>query len=519
MTPTPPQVIIGLDVGTTGVKAAAFGLGPPWRGMAVRRYPLLRPAPGQEVQDPAVIIAATTAALAECVATVGAAEVIGVSLSAAMHGLLALDADLRPISPLITWADERASQEAADLARQPAALDLQEITGTPVHPMTPMAKLVWFRHHDQATWEAARWWAGLKDYLLWWLTGTFATELSSASGTGLLDASSRAWSPLALAASGVAPARLPEIMATTDVLPLGHRAAAAVGLAAGTPVVVGAADGPLANLGTGAINPGVAGLSLGTSGAIRVAVDGPRTDSRGRLFCYALSDPVWVVGGAVSNGAEVLRWAEGVLGSGSSVGEDGASPPGEMPPQPTGPIAESSDGLVMLPFILPERAPMWDHELAGAYLGLRHHHSAANLRRATMEGVCMQMRLLLDRVDDCHPVTSIRATGGAFGSKLWRDLMAAALDRPLIVVGDEDGTAFGAAALGLVALGAAPGLHEALARLGGVSTGTPVTASSEQVAAFADLRRQLGALLAALARTVDMGSTAGRTARDPQDVQ
>ncbi|MDA8276119.1 MAG: gluconokinase [Actinomycetota bacterium] len=510
MTPVARQVIIGLDVGTTGVKAVGFGLGSSWRTLAVRQYPLLRPAPGQEVQDPAVIVAAASAALSECVASIGTAEVVAVSLSAAMHGLMALDADLRPITPLVTWADGRAGEEAADLARQPTALDLQQSTGTPIHPMTPMAKLVWFRHHDPTTWKAARWWAGLKDYLLLWLTGTLATEVSSASGTGLLEVPTRAWSPLALSTSGVDPSRLPEILATTDVLALDRHVAATVGLPAGTPVAVGAADGPLANLGTGAITPGVAGLSLGTSGAIRLAVEGPHPDRHGRLFCYALTDSLWVVGGAVSNGGEVLRWADGMLGAGSPVGADGPPPQGEMTHQPTGPIAESSDGLVMLPFLFPERAPLWDRDLAGAYLGLRHHHSAPHFRRAAMEGVCLQMRFLLERIDEFYPVASIRATGGAFGSALWRDLMAAALDRPMTVIGDEDGTALGAAALGLLALGAVPSLEQALTALGGVSTGAPAAVAAEQVAAFADLRHDIARLLGALARTADVGTAAVR---------
>ena len=343
MTPVPARVIIGLDVGTTGAKAVAFGIGSPWRAMAIREYPLVHPAPGQEVQDPAVIITAATAALAECVTSTGSAEVLGVSLSAAMHGLLALDADLRPLSPLLTWADGRAAEEAADLGGRPEALDLQETTGTPLHPMTPLAKLAWFRHHDPATWAVARWWVGLKDYLILWLTGTLATELSSASGTGLLDVSTRDWSPLALEACGVERGRLPHILATTAVLQLDPQVAATVGLAASTPVAVGAADGPLASLGTGAITPGVAGLSLGTSGAIRVVADGPRPDRHGRLFCYALTDALWVVGGAVSNGAEVLRWSGQAFGAEPPTG-DGTAAGGGSRREPAGAVAASSDG-------------------------------------------------------------------------------------------------------------------------------------------------------------------------------
>ena len=509
MTPAPPQVIIGLDVGTSSVKAAAFGLEREWRTIALRRYPLMHPAPGQEVQDPAVILAAAADALTECVSSVGAAEVIGVSLSAAMHGLIALDAELQAVSPLVTWADGRAADAAADLASRPDALELQQATGTPVHPMTPLAKAVWFRLHDPATWTAARWWVGLKDYLIWWLTGTLATEVSSASGTGLLDIATRSWSPLALGAAGIEPAQLPVVRATTDVLAMDRKVAADVGLPAGTPVAVGAGDGPLANLGAGALAPGVAGLSLGTSGAIRLAVDGPHPDPGGELFCYALTEQLWVTGGAISNGAEILRWADRAFAPevDSAPGRI-ALTPDEGTGAPSGAIADSSDGLVMLPFLLPERAPLWDRDLAGAYLGLRRHHVAAHLRRAAIEGVCLQMRFLLDRVDRRYPVASVRATGGAFRSPLWRDLMAAALDRPMIVVGDEDGTALGAAALGLLATGAVPSLDEALAALGGASTGTPAAAAAEHVAIFLDIRRSLARLLGALARTTDMGADA-----------
>ncbi|HET9733000.1 MAG TPA: gluconokinase [Acidimicrobiales bacterium] len=494
----PATTVIGLDVGTTGVKAVAFGLGTPWRKVAMREYPLLRPAARQAVQDPAVILSAASAALGECVASVGPSQVVGVSLSAAMHGLLALDADRMPVSPLVTWADGRAALEATGMAADPRALDLQQTTGTPVHPMTPLCKLLWYRRNDPATWAAARWWVGLKDYLLLWLTGTLATELSSASGTGLLDTFARAWSPLALTACSVDAEQLPPILATTASLPMDRRVAASVGLPAGTPVIAGAADGPLANLGTGAIAPGVAGLSLGTSGAIRVAVDRPLTDRHGRLFCYALAEPLWIVGGAISNGAEVLRWTE------QAVGSDRAQRPGGPAARwPDGPVAESSDGLMMLPFLLPERAPLWEPDLAGAYLGLRHHHGPGHLRRAAMEGVCLQMRFLLDRVDSGYPVTSVRATGGAFGSPLWRDLMAAALDRPLTVVGDEEGTALGAAALGLLALGRAADLEEAVTVLGSATTaGDPVPARPEQVAAFAGMRQRLAVLLDGLTRTV-----------------
>ncbi len=499
------DVIVGLDVGTTGVKAVAFDLANRRRTVAIREYPLIQPSPGQQVQDPAVIIAGAHAALCECLADARGSSVLAISLSAAMHGLIALDDSCRPITALITWADERARTEAIELASDPAAFDLQAVTGTPVHPMTPLVKLEWFRRNDPATFSAARWWVGLKDYLIFWLTGILATETSSASGTGLLDVTTRTWSPEAMAACGIDQRRLPEILPTTAVLPLRSDGplASSLGLEEGTPVAVGAADGPLANLGSGAVDVGIAGMSLGTSGAIRVATDGPRPDRLGRVFSYALVEPLWVAGGAISNGAEVLRWAARTLSPGAPNGA-----PGDPPTDPTQGVADDSGGVVMLPFLLAERPPIWNPELAGAFVGLRHHHTEAHMRRAAMEGVCIQMRLLLDRVSAHHPVTSIRATGGAFRSPLWKSLMAAALERPMTVTGDEEGTALGAAAVGLLATGYSESLRDAAAALERQPEEAlrPEAVDPSLVKVFGELRSRTAVLVDALAENVSTRS-------------
>ena len=497
MTPAPAQVIIGLDVGTTDVKAAAFGLGSSWRAMAYREYPLLAPSPGQAVQDPAALVTACGEALAECVALAGHAEVVAISVGAAMHGLMALDGELRPITPLITWADARAREQARALRASGQAGELHALTGAPVHPMTPLTKLLWFRHHDPDTWASARRWVGLKDYVLEWLTGSLVTELSSASGTGLLDMSTRTWSTEALELCGLDAGRLPPIMATTAALALAAPAARAVGLAAGTPVVVGAGDGPLGNLGTGAISPGIAGLSLGTSGAVRMAVSEPRVDAGRTLFCYALTDALWVVGGAISNGGSAMRWAGGALVPDvqAAAGDQG---PDAAVLALAASVPAGCDGLVMLPYLLAERAPLWDPDLPGAYLGLRRAHTRAHLVRAAAEGVCLQMRTILDQLDAVTPVDSVRVTGGVFRSTLWREVTAAMLGRSIDVVGNAEGTALGAAALGLFGLGRSPSLPDAVAELSASGPPETVDADPELVATYDRLRASVPELIDAL---------------------
>ena len=490
------DVIIGLDVGTTAVKVAAFGVGgaPGMLAKALAEYPLEQPQPGWQVQDPANVLSGIDSAVADCVARLGRARVVGIALSTAMHGLVGLDAQHRPLTPLVTWADSRARDEARQLRRQGLARELLHRSGTPVHPMSPLLKLIWFTRHEPQLTGQVRWWAGLKDYVLHHLTGDLVTELSSASATGLLNLSSRNWDPQSLDLAGIKADQLPPVLATTAVLNLSERASRRFGLARGVPVAVGAADGPLGNLGTGAITPGVAGLSVGTSGAVRMVVSKPSFDAEGRLFCYALTDDAWVIGGAVSNGGITLRWAGETFApdlvakghADTEVLELAAAAPA------------GSDGLLMLPYVLSERAPLWDPDLAGAYLGIRAHHTRGHFIRAAVEGVCLQLSTIVDSLDSISRVQSIRATGGPFRSDLWRQVMAATLGRPMSVEADAGGTALGAAALGWYALGGASSLTDALAAVGGprldMSAAT-VAVTPSAVSTYAQLRVNVRTLI------------------------
>jgi gluconokinase len=270
-------------------------------------------------------------------------------------------------------------------------------------------------------------------------------------------------------------------------------------------VILGAGDGPLGNLGTGAISPGVAGLSLGTSGAIRTVVPEPQVDADGTLFCYALTDSVWVAGAAISNGGFVVRWAAASLapdlvaaspekGVDQSILELAASVPA------------GSEGLVMLPYLLSERAPLWDPDLRGACLGLRREHTRAHFVRAAVEGVAMQLRLILERLDTLQQVSSVRATGGTLRSELWRQVIAAILERPLYAVGDAEGTALGAAALGLFALGRAPELADAVTQLSepDALAAPRIDPDPQLVATYRQLRASVPELIEALAPVAEL---------------
>jgi gluconokinase len=236
---------------------------------------------------------------------------------------------------------------------------------------------------------------------------------------------------------------------TTTVLPgLATAAARATGLPADTPVVVGAGDGPLANLGLGAVKPGVVACSIGTSGALRVMVEKPAVDPLGGVFCYALTEDRWVVGGAVNNGGIVLEWT----------GEALAPDLGDVPQQELLALAArvpaGSGGLIMLPYLLSERAPHWSAVARGAYIGLTNAHRREHLIRAALEGVCHQLALVLRSMRAAgNEVVEIRASGGFARSPLWRQMLADALGLEIHFPAGHEGSSFGAALLGMQALG------------------------------------------------------------------
>jgi len=450
------NVVLGVDIGTTSAKAVAFDADARELGRGEAGYPLLEPEHGQAVQDPAVVVDATLAAVraATTAAREQGAQIAALSFSGALHSLVGLDAQGRALTPLVTWGDMRATEQAERLrAEHP---ELHDRTGTPLHPMSPLPKLVWFAEHEPETFAAVRRWAGIKELVVARLTGTWAVDHSVASATGLLNLRELDWDDEALAIAGIDAKALSPLVPTTHRLELDAACAADLGLEGGVALIVGAADGPLANLGVGAVHHGVAACSIGTSGALRLMVERPAVDPQRRVFCYALLPGHWIVGGAINNGGAVLRWAGEALAP-------------DLGPHAEGHLLElaadvpaGSEGLLMLPYLLSERAPHWSTVPRGAYVGLTRHHGRGHLVRAALEGVCLQLAVVLASVRDAgNEVGEIRATGGFARSDLWRQMLADALGMPIGFPAGHEGSAFGAALLAMDALGMVDGIDRA----------------------------------------------------------
>ncbi|MGC4793329.1 gluconokinase [Micromonospora saelicesensis] len=496
---TLPGVVIGVDIGTTSTKAVAYDTDGRQLGSHLVGYPLNNPQPGYAEQDPQLILEAVLKSISIVVAEL-VQPVAGLSFSSAMHSLIGLDPDGNPLTPSVTWADSRSTRQAERLRAVPSGLALHRRTGTPMHPMSPLPKLLWFAEQEPKLFERVAHWVGIKDWVLLRLCGALVTDHSIASATGLLDIHKLEWDPEALTIAGITPEQLPQLVATTAVLPnLTPQAAAQTGLPERTPVVVGAGDGPLANLGLGAVHPGMVACSIGTSGAMRVMVERPAVDPLGGVFCYALTEHRWAVGGAINNGGIVLKWAGAALAPdlGEHSEEDLVALAARAP--------VGSGGLIMLPYLHSERAPHWSALPRGAYVGLTHAHRREHLVRAALEGVCQQLALVLSSVRAAgNEVREVRAGGGFARSGLWRQMLADALGLPVSFPAAHEGSSFGAALLGMEALGLIPSIDVAADLVRIEETVRPDPAAAATYAAllplFAELYEALTPAFASIRR-------------------
>jgi gluconokinase len=316
---------------------------------------------------------------------------------------------------------------------------------------------MWLKENDLEVFTEAAWFVGIKEYIFAKLFGRVVMDYSIASAMGLFNLSKLAWDKEALNIAGVTADRLPEPVPTTYRLQgLDASEATRMGISADTPFIIGASDGTLANLGVGAYEPGVFSVSVGTSGAVRTVVPMPITDPKGRLFCYALTENAWVVGGAINNGGILLRWVRDVLATqeAATAKLKGIDPyvylTGLAEQVPAG-----SEGLLMLPMLTGERAPHWNANARGVFFGLSLTHGKSHMIRAVLEGVVYGLYSVAAALTEMvGKGKEIRASGGFARSVFWRQIMTDVWGMPLVVPEVIESSGLGAAYLGLMAMGA-----------------------------------------------------------------
>lgn len=451
------MALLGIDLGTSAVKAVVIDEAGQVLGTGTREIPMEVPLPGRAEQDPEAWWSNAVMAVRQALHEADTTDIVSIGLDGQMHGGALLDADQQPLGRAITWADQRSADLIPGIEAEVGIETFLSIAGTRPAAGFMAPTLVWLQQHEPERLEATSMFVMPKDYLRLRLTGEAATDFSDASATALFDVASRAWSLELCQMLGVPSEVLPPLLESGEVAGrLTEPAAAELGLEAGIPVAAGSADQCAQAVANGLVDPGRGSVTLGTGGQILVATGAPMADPKGRIhtFCHAAPERWYQLGATLSAGLS-LRWLRDQLRLQSDN-------PYAALDQLAADVSAGSDGLIFLPYLVGERSPIMDPEATGAFVGLTLGHGQGHLARAVLEGVACSLRATRDAVLDaggsCH---TWLATGNGLASPLWRGIVTDVFGEPLSYVDAPERTGVGAALIGGIGAGVYAGYHEA----------------------------------------------------------
>jgi xylulokinase len=480
-------VLLGIDIGTTGVRAALFAEGGTLVADANVACPHDAPQPGWAEADPDVWWRAIGRALRELATTTTLADVASIAVVGQAPTVVLVDGAGAVVRPAILWLDTRAEREAREL-------------GTEAYYLGP--KLLWLARHEPAALARTKWVLQSHAFVAQRLTGEVAVDPSTAALTlPLFDLAKLEWMQKAFShvqdastGGGVTAAQMPPLRRAHELLgKVTAQAASATGLRAGTPVVVGGADFAAATLGAGVLAEGESCLMLGTAGNLLVPRKTPGTDPR-LINAFHVGTESWLsLGGTLSGGAQ--EWLRHALARGSLLDDDtavrGALPTFEVLDGEASRVTAASEGLLFLPYLQGERTPIWDVTARGAYVGLGLHHGRAHLWRALLEGIALgfvDCQAVLE--DGGVKLREVVAANGGGKSALFRQILCDALGVPLAYAAKGGGTVAGAAMLAALGAGILGSPEDARAWRGEVLRHEPDLAAHRRYRELLSLRRE-----------------------------
>ena len=456
---------LSLDIGTSSVRAVLFDENGYQKRIASIEYGLISTIGGRAEIDPDFVFDSALKVIKSCV-SVGY-KPSGIGVSCHMHSLMLIGKDGRPLSNLLTWADSRSGAEADEIVHGFDADDLYKRTGCRVqHPLYPVSKLLWFKRHEPEAFNAAHKFITIKEYIIFRLYGEFIVDYTLASCQGYYNIHSQNWDTHIIKdILGIGADRLSEVAECTHVLK-GFRGEyeEALGIPRDTPLVIGSGDGIMANVGCGVFDDTAFSSTIGTSGAVRTAVDSPLLDPQQRTWCYSFTRDMWVAGGAINNGGIALKWLKEEF---RQQFEYDAGKEGEsiyrLFDRFAAEIPAGSEGLVFLPYLTGERCPDWNANARGLMFGLGYAHGRKHIIRAAMEGVMYRLYSVYEVLTALrNNAVQIRANGGYAASELWLQIQADIFNKEVHVLGVTEASALGAAYTAMYALGAVKDMKSAL---------------------------------------------------------
>lgn len=441
------RVLLGIDLGTSAVKASLYGMDGCEFAASGVPYPTLRTGQSEE-QEPRDWLKAVSRTLSEVLAH---GRPVALAVTGQMSGLLLADAEGQPVFPFLPWSDRRAEAEASGLAERFGAGQLYQATGCRAVGSYPAAKLKWVQEHHPDRWAQVRRVLGAREYLLRLLTGVYVSDPSCAGATQLFDLRNQVWWVPMLDALGLDISCLPNVMLPWEQAGVTGPWAASLGLPAGIPVAAGAGDGVCSSLGAGAREVGDVVISVGTSGVVRSLAAQPLIHPTAATTCYPLGPGLYAGTGVTSTAGAALEWTASLLGL-----PDTADLERVALGAPAG-----AAGLTFVPYLGGSRTPFWDAGARGSFVGLDLSHTRAHMARAAIEGVALSLVHALDALRNAGaPVARILLTGGGSRSQLLTATLAGLTNLPTFVTRGGDAT-LGAAQLAGVAGGFFPDLGAA----------------------------------------------------------
>jgi gluconokinase len=476
--------ILGIDIGTSGTKAIAFSHDGEIIGNAYRSYEPIETVPGHHELNPTTIFEAFLETVSEILLSLeGKADLSAISFSSAMHSVVLVDKKNQPITNLVTWADIRSRDQAEKLKGSTEGADIYRLSGTPIHPMAPLYKIMWFHETQPALFKKTERFISIKEYIVYRLTGKYLVDYSIASGSGLFDIYYLRWNPAALSLAGITIDQLSQPVTTTHIEQVDFVINEQVRLK--TQLVIGASDGCLANLGSNAVKHGDVSVTIGTSGAVRMVSAAPKYDPKGRIFNYVLTPELFVSGGPINNGGVLLKWyTENFLQFNpehtSTKNISGASNDFKIFVETASSVLPGCEGLVFLPYIQGERAPVWDAGAKGVFFGVTSAHTQAHFMRAIIESICFALKdVSLSLEETIGNINNVYASGGFVKSPAWVQILCDILGKKIHITDTADASSIGAAMLGLFATNVIQKVEDASRFLTIQKTYSPATNSSD----------------------------------------
>ena len=445
---------IGIDVGTSSIKALLVSPSGEVLASSNPQYPFQTPAPLFAETDPEVWWQATCVALRELLAEHKAESIGGVGLTGQMHGLVLLDEKGKPLRPCIMWNDQRSYQECAEMTEIIGESEVLRITGNPILAGFTAPKLRWVEKNEPEIFSRIAKVLLPKDFIRYRLTGEFFSDVSDASGTSMLNVGKRQWSEEILSAMGWPSRWLPEVTESTVAsAKVSSEASSSTGLTTGTPVIAGGGDQAAQAVGCGIVNQGMVSATLGTSGVVFAQSDEYRVEPEGKLhaFCHAVPGK-WHLMGVMLSAAGSFQWFKNELGGEEQKREEnGEGNAYDFLTAAAAEVKPGCEGLVFLPYLSGERTPYPDPHARGAFVGLTLRHGKSHLTRAVLEGVSFGLKdsLSLMQALGVQPKKVILSGGGA-RSSLWKQMLADVFETRCSLVNATEGAAYGAALLGAV---------------------------------------------------------------------